>query len=184
MTATIIPFPAHGSRRQPHTHSSGFDSPCEQDANDWVRQAGGVLDRVEAMLDADQVSEVTTLCEQAVRCLLDAAPEIDDGDAVSALVDRLRHLHLRACMRGAPEPLRLATFVHRMAWAAVVSVLRDVVDPYVPLLGDAGRSHLRRMLREDERRVGPTSGAVRSVVDARLRAMQASLARGDHPSAV
>jgi hypothetical protein len=88
MSAQIIQFPDQARLRA--------IGPVEQSDDGWFRQASDVLDQIEQKLDAGAAQEVVTLCEQATRCLLHAAPEIDDFDAVVELIDRLGDLHVRA----------------------------------------------------------------------------------------
>jgi hypothetical protein len=197
MSAIIIPFPnrsvrdarttasaAHGVIDRDVVHAVfGPDEATEQTEDAWFREANRVLDRVEAMLDGGAARDVTGLCEQALWCVLDAAPEIDDGDCVMALVDRLRELHVRACRLDPPEPAELAEFAYRLATSDAMGVLRGVIDPYLPLLGDAGVAVVRRRLAADEVRMGSASAIMRSILEFRLRPVHESLARVEHPSA-
>ena len=88
MSATIITFPDKARLRAVAVEDRSGD--------EWFSQASDVLDQIEAKLDAGAAHEVVTLCEQATRCLLGAAPEIDDFDAVVELIDRLAEIHLHA----------------------------------------------------------------------------------------
>ena len=96
MTAIIIPFPDEFTRRRIVSARFSSDTLLELGEDEWFEQADHVLDHIEAMLDSGPAHEVLALCEQAVWCLLDAAPEIDDHDAVMTLVTRLGDLHRRA----------------------------------------------------------------------------------------
>ena len=100
MSATIIPFP---DRR---TAVATIDH--RWDDEDWFERAQLVLDQVEDLLGERSGADIRALCEKGIRCVLEAAPEIDDADAVHALVERLCELHLRACeldrLAGAGRP--------------------------------------------------------------------------------
>lgn len=114
MSATIIPFPDSGIRRRVVRARFGAEVLEEHTEDEWFWQADHVLDQIEEMLDHGDAREVIALCEQAMGCLLDAAPEIDDGRAVTALIDRLRDLHVRACVIEPPDQVRLAEFLDRL----------------------------------------------------------------------
>jgi hypothetical protein len=106
MSATIILFPDAATRHRIATARVGADLVLDAGDCEWYAQADEILDRIEAMLDAGRTREVRRLCEQAVWCLLDAAPEIDDDDAVMALVERLGDLHRRTVPIGLGHPSR------------------------------------------------------------------------------
>lgn len=175
MSATIIPFPDQGTRQRIIRARFGAEALEEQSEAEWFWQADHVLDHIEAMLDAEQAPDTVTLCEQAVWCLLDAAPEIDDGDAVMTLIDRLRDLHLRACRSARPDPATLAEFVYGLAHSDEMGVLTGVIEPYLPLLGRAGLAVLRRRLAADEHRMRSHTALRRSIEEFRLRPIRAAL---------
>ena len=100
MSAIIIPFPQPTAPSSEVEAALGADASTGEPEAHWVRQAVTVLDQIEAMVEGAAV-EVVTLCEQAIHCLVDAAPEIDDAEAVEMLIDRLHQLHLRASRREA-----------------------------------------------------------------------------------
>jgi hypothetical protein len=162
----------------------GPDDATDQTDHEWFGQANNVLDCVEAMLADGAAREVTSLCEQALWCVLAAAPEIDDGDCVMALVERLRDMHVRACRVAPPDPLELARFVHRLATSDDVDVdaLHGVIDPYLPLLGGAGVDAVRRCIAADEVRLRNATPIMRAILEFRLRPIRAALTRFDHPS--
>lgn len=198
MSATIIPFPdrrtlvsaAAGQRREVRqreravTASFRSDDLVEGGEAHWVRRAQRVLDHVEQLLEDGAAREVMTLCEHATWCLLESAPDIEDGCAVMELIDRLRELHLRACRAERPDPVHLAEFVYGLARSEEMGVLHGIIDPYVGLLGSVGLAEIRRQLADDERRARRMSGMARRLHEFRLRPIQESLARADHPSAV
>jgi hypothetical protein len=185
MSAIIIPFPDGSARESRAARAAAHADDClwDQDAGDWFEQASSVLDEIEALLDGGRAREVVMLCERGVVCVLDAAPEIDDTAAVTVLVDRLLALHLRSCCADGVDPVTLATFVYGVATTAV-GLVTHAVDPYLPLLGDVGRAEMRRLLTADAVRASSASGVLRSILELRLRPVQAALARAGHPSAV
>jgi hypothetical protein len=198
MTATIIPFPprralpartasvadqARGRRAGVGTNHRA-DQLGSRGEDHWTTRAHRVLDHVDAMLHDGAGGQVVALCEQAMRCLLDSAADIADGRAVSALIDRLRRLHLHACRLDPPDPVQLAEFVYGLAMSDEVGVLAGVLDPYVPLLGPVGLAHVRRRVREDEDRMRSMNGPGRQRFEVRLRPIAAALARAHHPSVV
>ena len=175
MSATIIPFPDQSTRQRVIRARFGADALDEQSEAEWYWQADHVLDHIEAMLHTAPAREVMALCEQAVWCLLGAAPDIDDGDAVMALIDRLRDLHLRACRLDLPDPALLAEFVYDLARSDEMGVLWGVIDPYVPLLGEAGLAVMRRRLAAEERTMSRLTPIGRSILEFCLRPVRASL---------
>ena len=185
MTATIISFPSGPAREARALTAGTADGEClwDQDSDDWSEEASAVLDQVEALLESGQTHDVVALCERGVVCVLDAAPEIEDTAAVTTLVERLLDLHLRACRVARVDPVALAGFVYGIATTNALVIAR-VVDPYLSLLGDAGRAEMRRLLTSDQVRARSSSGILRSIIEVRLRPVEAALARGDHPSAV
>ncbi len=198
MSATIIPFPdrrtlvATAAGRRPEARqrqravTASFRSDDLVDGGEahWLGRAHRVLDHVADLLDDGAAREVMTLCEQAMWCLLESAPDIEDGCAVMALIDRLRELHVRAGRLDPPDPVHLAEFVYGLAHSEVMGVLHGIIDPYVGLLGSVGLAEIRRQLADDERRARRMSGIARRIEEFRLRPIQESLARADHPSAV
>lgn len=198
MSAIIIPFPdrrslvttAAGSGPEARQRQDAVTSTFRTDdlwlasEHDWVCRANHVIDHVAELLADGSAGEVATLCEQAMWCLLHAAPDIEDGQAVMALIDRLRALHLRACQLDPPDPVHLAEFVYGVAHSDAMGVLHGVIDPYLSLLGPVGVAQIRRLLADDERRMRRTSGVARTINEFRLRPIHTSLARAHHPSAV
>lgn len=197
MTATIIPFPPRRAlhARQADVAEQVRPRPAGAGANHradhlgprgedhWTTRAHGVLDHVDAMLHDGAGEQVVALCEQAMRCLLDSAADIADGRAVSALIDRLRRLHLQACRLHPPDPVQLAEFVYGLAMSDEVGVLAGVLDPYVPLLGPIGLADVRRRVTEDEDRMRSMDSRGRQQFEVRLRPIATALARAHHPSA-
>jgi hypothetical protein len=192
MSATIIPFPGPrpslaGTDRpsaNPQTVTARFRAVLDDSEDGWYCQASHVLDQVQALLDSGAAGDVMELCEQAVWCLLNAAPEIEDGEAVMSLIDRLRRLHVRACTVVRPNPVQLASFVYQLATDNTMGVLHGVIDPYVSLLGEKGLAEIRRRLAAEEASVRESSAIRRSIWEFRLRPIHASLARADHPDAM
>lgn len=197
MTATIIQFPdrrtvveraagRHGEARQRQnavTASFSTAALMEDGEDHWICRAHHVLDHVADLLDDGHAREVITLCEQGLWCLLTAAPDIADGDAVMALIDRLRALHRQACDLDPPDPVHLAEFVYGVARSEEMGVLHGVIDPYVALLGPVGLAEIRRRLAAEERRMRRLSDIARRIHEFRLRPIYESLSRADHPSA-
>jgi hypothetical protein len=196
MTATIIPFPPRralrastaGGAEQGRGRRAGAGRRADRlearGEDHWTTRAHHVLDRVDAMLLDGAGDQVVALCEQATRCLLDSAADIADGGSVSAIIDRLRRLHLQACRLDPPDPAQLAEFVYGLAMSDEVGVLAGVLDPYVALLGPVGLAEIRRRLAEDEDRMRSMNGLERQRFELRLRPIATSLARAHHPSAV
>ena len=198
MSATIIQFPDRAAavsaaagrsaeaRRRQDAVRAGFSTELlpVQTEEGWLCQAQHVLDHVEDLLDDGDAGEVVALCEQATSYLLGAAPDIDDGSAVMALIDRLRDIHMRACHAAPPDPVALADFVYALARSDSMGVLHGVIDPYVPVLGPTGLAAIRRHLAEDQRRQRRLSDIARKIDEFRLRPILESLSRAQHPSAV
>jgi len=199
MTATIIPFPdrmaavaaaagSGGEVRRRHdavvaalrTTAVGTGHTGAQ----WYRTAHRVLDHIDDLVEQELGGpDVIALCEHATSCLLDAAPEIDDPPTVTALLRRLRELHLRACRSTPPDPVGLAAFVDDLARRSDGPV-PPIITPYLPLLGRLGIAELRRRLAADEQaqRRRSTSAAPDELV--RIRSIRAAVPRARHPSAV
>ena len=91
------------------------------------------------------------------------------------LITRLRDLHLRACHIARPDPAPLAEFVYGLAHSDELGVLTGVIEPYLPLLGEAGLSMIRRKLAADERRMRGYTDIGRAICEFRLGPIRAAL---------
>ena len=119
---------------------------------DRVRAA---LEPVWALVEAGRASEALALAEHALNRLDKAAREVHDPDdeCVSELLSEAQDLHLEACRKLKPDPVKLARKLFNAARNSDSGILQDAAQTYAELLGERGIVEYRRLIEAEWQRL-------------------------------
>jgi uncharacterized Zn finger protein len=100
-----------------------------------------IVDELDRMMEAGHADTVIELAGYGMEELTEAQDNVDDSDGeIGAVIERLRDLHLRACLVGSPDPEALGEQL--LDWRIEGVVDRNIAD-YAPVLGEAGLARYR-----------------------------------------
>jgi uncharacterized Zn finger protein len=118
---------------------------------DYAANMDWVLDSLQQVLDAGHADAVIELCEHAVDRAEDAVGYVDDSDGwMSTIADRLRDLHLAACIVVRPDPATLArTLYDRERHSGDLDVFRGAASVYAEVLGAEGLGEYRELAQAE-----------------------------------
>ncbi|WP_175690704.1 SWIM zinc finger family protein [Burkholderia anthina] len=106
-----------------------------------------VADMLRRQLAGAHAAQVVELAELAIADAEAGLEQIDDSDgSVAPGIGELADVHLEACIRTRPEPVKLAGRLFRLQVGGQWDTFRGVLPAYVEPLGDAGLSHYRELV--------------------------------------
>ncbi|AZS74147.1 hypothetical protein DDE74_27190 [Streptomyces lydicus] len=141
-----------------------------RDAAGYAAQLTEAALAIRALATTELDVEAVTLAESAISAIGEAAERIDDSDGdLSYAAEEMAQVHLEACRRLRPDPVRTATWLaaHLLGdWSHLPEL-----DPaeYRDILGEPGWAELRRLAREAHRS-HPSGWTERYVLESVLKA--------------
>jgi uncharacterized Zn finger protein len=121
-----------------------------QEAYEWSVGVEDVIDAVQRLLDDGHAGVVVELTEYALSALSELGGLVDDSDGhVGVLRDRIERLHLAACERGDPDPLRLAERLLRFQLESDLEAFWDAAGAYADVLGETGLARYAELARAE-----------------------------------
>ncbi|WP_311767431.1 DUF6880 family protein [Burkholderia sp. Bp9140] len=106
-----------------------------------------LADMLRRQLTGSHAAQVVELAEQAIADAEASLEQIDDSDgSVAPGIGALADLHLDACIRTRPDPLKLADRLFRLQVAGQWDTFRDVLPAYAEVLGDDGVARYREQV--------------------------------------
>ncbi|MFP3500974.1 SWIM zinc finger domain-containing protein [Burkholderia sp. SIMBA_062] len=108
-----------------------------------------LADMLRRQLTGPHAAQVVELTELAIAEAEASLEQIDDSDgSVAPGIGELAALHLDACIRTRPDPVKLAERLFRLQAHGQWDTFRDVLPAYEAPLGDAGLSCYRKRVEE------------------------------------
>jgi len=108
-----------------------------------------LADMLRRQLTGPHAAQVVDLTELAIAEAEASLEQIDDSDgSVAPGIGELAALHLDACIRTRPDPVKLAERLFRLQAHGQWDTFRDVLPAYEQPLGDAGLSCYRKRVEE------------------------------------
>ncbi|WP_217590911.1 SWIM zinc finger domain-containing protein [Burkholderia sp. GbtcB21] len=106
-----------------------------------------VADMLRRQLAGPHAVQVVELAELAIADAEASLEQIDDSDgSVAPGIGELADVHLEACIRTRPEPVKLAERLFRLQVGGQWDTFRGVLPAYAEPLGDAGLSRYRELV--------------------------------------
>ncbi|HDR9505240.1 hypothetical protein C5615_01415 [Burkholderia cepacia] len=106
-----------------------------------------VADMLRRQLAGPHAAQVVELAELAIADAEASLEQIDDSDgSVAPGIGELAGVHLDACIRTRPEPVKLAERLFRLQVGGQWDTFRGVLPAYAEPLGDAGLSRYRELV--------------------------------------
>ncbi|MBN3834340.1 DUF6880 family protein [Burkholderia sp. Ac-20344] len=106
-----------------------------------------LADMLRRQLAGPHAANVVELAELAIAEVEASLEQIDDsGGSVAPGIGELAALHLDACIRTRPDPMKLAERLFRLQAGGQWDTFRDVVPAYAEPLGEAGLSCYRKLV--------------------------------------
>ncbi|MGC3026773.1 SWIM zinc finger family protein [Burkholderia sp. DN3021] len=106
-----------------------------------------VADMLRRQLAGPHAAQVVELAELAIADAEASLEQIDDSDgSVAPGIGELAGVHLDACIRTRPEPVKLAERLFRLQVDGQWDTFRGVLPAYAEPLGDAGLSRYRELV--------------------------------------
>ncbi|MEJ8650601.1 SWIM zinc finger family protein [Streptomyces sp. MS1.AVA.3] len=141
-----------------------------RDAAGYAAQLTEAALAIRALATTELDAEAVTLAETAINAIGEAAERIDDSDGdLSHAAEEMAQVHLEACRRLRPDPVRTAEWLaaHLLGdWSHLPEL-----DPaeYRDILGEPGWAELRRLAHEAHRS-HPSGWTERYVLESVLKA--------------
>ncbi|RQR34749.1 SWIM zinc finger domain-containing protein [Burkholderia sp. Bp9142] len=155
------------------------------EAHVFGEQLFELADTLRRRLAGPHAAQVAELAELAIADAEASLEQIDDSDgSVAPGIGELAALHLDACLRTRPDPVKLADRLFRLQAAGQWDTFRDVLPAYAAVLGDAGLGRYRERVEESwavlpARPLNERDGYAHDVVRHNLEHAMESLAKHD-----
>ena len=112
------------------------------EAAEWYYEALPTVDLLSREVDRAPSQPLIELLERAVRHLTAVLQRADDDGLIGSLLGTVLDLHLDACTRCLPDPVKLAKWLTTYSFGDAFSPIDPV--PYAAALGDKGLAVYRR----------------------------------------
>lgn len=114
-------------------------------ARDFSVGIDQVVDSIADLLKAGCANEVIELAEYALGKVEKAILSMDDSDGrMGGILQRLQELHLEACNKAKPDPVKLAECLFDWEMRTHFDIFYRAVETYAELLGEKGLAAYRR----------------------------------------
>ncbi len=118
------------------------------------------IDALDALLTPRQAAALMELCEYAIAAAGRALEHMDDSDGhMSGVFDRLRDLHLGACVMAKPDPEALAQRLFNLETADEWDVFYGAARTYARALGKRGLARYRALAETEWNKIKPLTPA-------------------------
>lgn len=135
-----------------------------REARDWAKGVERVLDRVAHLALYGKAEMALAALDHFFDRMEKALNEIDDSDGhASGVVARACDIHIAACGKLKPDPLKLARDLFRREIESEWDFFHAASETYADVLGEKGLAEYRRLASEAWQAIKPRRGGVRSV---------------------
>lgn len=112
----------------------------------FLQRTASVIDAIEEAASSLPTPEILDLIECALAAIEAAMQQVDDSyGGLSDGLERLQALHVRACERGAVDPVHLAERLFAWALRSDAGVFRDATKTHARALGNQGLDAYRQL---------------------------------------